>query len=126
MQIDRIVFVYFQLNLSHDSLSVIQFCLQPERLKALQLSAGQKFASVACFENTDHRSEHPWLSPRSKDKLLPKDAAAGNKQTPLPAPQADTHVYTALLPELVLVYFHDLPLQFERLFWEQLEVSDVV
>lgn len=33
---------------------------------------------------------------------------------------------TRLLPELVLVYFHDLALQFEGLFGKQLEVSDVV
>lgn len=31
-----------------------------------------------------------------------------------------------LLPELVLVYFHDLALQFQGLFGKQLEVSDVV
>lgn len=51
-------------------------------------------------------------------KLITKDAAPDNKQ------HHQTHTF--LLPELVLVYFYDLPLQFEGLFREQLEVSDVV
>lgn len=33
---------------------------------------------------------------------------------------------TSASPELILVCFNDLALQLEGLFWEQLEVSDVV
>lgn len=34
--------------------------------------------------------------------------------------------HTSASPELILVCFDDLALQFEGLFWKQLEVSDVV
>lgn len=72
-----------------------------------------------------HRSQE-WastLSPTSNSNMITKTLLqTGNNCT-----QIYTHTCrTALLPELILVNFHNLPLQFEGLFREQLEVTDVV
>lgn len=62
----------YLLQCNHKSLGFIQFCLRPEQQKALYCLQTRKIVSAACFENTDHRSEHPRLSPKSNSELKTK------------------------------------------------------
>lgn len=51
---------------------------------------------------------------------------AGAFQKRRPSAGSNSPSNASASPELVLVYLDDLALQFEGLFWKQLEVSDVV